>query len=266
MGTALGVSLVSAGRTVLWASSGRSEATRRRAETAGFEDVGTLEAVVARAQLLVSICPPAAAVEVATSVADRGFDGTYLDANAIARSTAESIAAIVATSGASFVDGAVIGPADFAKSRTTLVLAGDRAGDVAAAFAAGPPATLVLEGAAGTASALKVCYAAWTKGTAALQIAIRALAAHEGVEAQLLEQWASRDGDLGRRSTRALEKASTHGWRWVGEMEQIAANFADAGLPDGFHAAAARVFEAFPRTPDEVVTPSLEVFERLTAE
>jgi hypothetical protein len=36
--------------------------------------------------------------------------------------------------------------------------------------------------------------------------------------------------------------AETKGWRWVGEMEQIAATFADAGLPDGFHRAAAEIY------------------------
>jgi hypothetical protein len=85
-------------------------------------------------------------------------------------------------------------------------------------------------------------YAAWTKGTAALLLAIGELARAEGVEPALHEEWRISLPDLPDRSQRAARSAQAKGWRWVGEMEEIAATFDAAGLPDGFHRAAAEVF------------------------
>ena len=90
------------------------------------------------------------------------------------------------------------------------------------------------------ASALKMAYAAWTKGSAALIIAAHQLAEALGVEDALDEEW--RAAGLTERHDAALRAADEKGWRWVGEMEEIAATFAAAGLPDGFHRAAAEVY------------------------
>ncbi len=85
-------------------------------------------------------------------------------------------------------------------------------------------------------------YAAWTKGTAALLLAIRAVADAEGVEAELVDEWRISLPELEEAWGRAARSAEAKGWRWIGEMEEIAATFAAAGLPDGFHRAAAEVF------------------------
>jgi hypothetical protein len=100
----------------------------------------------------------------------------------------------------------------------------------------------VIPGDQAAASALKMCFAAWTKGTAALLLDIRALALAEGVDAALLTEWESSLPDLAGRSLQAARQAATKGWRWVGEMDQIAATFRAAGLPDGFHRAAAEIY------------------------
>ena len=89
-------------------------------------------------------------------------------------------------------------------------------------------------------------YAAWTKGTAALLLAIQAVADAEGVEPALTEEWRLSLPDLPETLTRAQRSASAKGWRWVGEMEEIAATFSAAGLPDGFHRAAAEIFRRSP--------------------
>ena len=81
MGAALGAALRAKGETVLWASTGRSPATAYRASTAGLTDVVTVEELARRSEVILSICPPHAALEVARSVA--GFDGIYVDANAV---------------------------------------------------------------------------------------------------------------------------------------------------------------------------------------
>jgi 3-hydroxyisobutyrate dehydrogenase-like beta-hydroxyacid dehydrogenase len=263
MGAALCASVAATGREVLWASAGRTSATRARAEAAGAIDAGTVSSLVRAADLVISICPPSRAEEVAGEVASLGFGGTYVDANAVSRETASRIGETLRVGGASFVDGSVIGPSRFESRRTRLYLSGDGAANVAEVVAADEPLAVVLDGPIGMASALKMCYGAWTKSTSALFIAIRALAVYEGVEELLLEQWASGQEKLDARSVWALQKASTHGWRWIGEMEEVAESFRAAGVPDGFPAAAAAVFAAFPRRPDEVLTPSEEILRRL---
>ena len=95
----------------------------------------------------------------------------------------------------------------------------------------------------GAASALKIAYAAWTKCTDALVLAIRALAAREGVDQALLQEWAISQPDLERRSIQAAGVAVPKAWRYVGEMKEIAATLAAAGLPSGFHNAAADLYE-----------------------
>ncbi|HYX76187.1 MAG TPA: DUF1932 domain-containing protein, partial [Gaiellaceae bacterium] len=92
-------------------------------------------------------------------------------------------------------------------------------------------------------------YAAWTKGTGAMLIAIRDLARAERVEAALAEEWRLSLPDLPDRLERALASAGAKGWRWVGEMEEIAATFSAAGLPGGFHEAAAEVFRTLSAEP-----------------
>ena len=96
--------------------------------------------------------------------------------------------------------------------------------------------------ASAAASALKMAYASWTKGSAALLLAARALARAEGVEEALLAEWGISQPGLAERSARAAGSAAAKGWRWVAEMEEIAAAMAAAGLPDGFHQAAAEVY------------------------
>jgi 3-hydroxyisobutyrate dehydrogenase-like beta-hydroxyacid dehydrogenase len=233
MGAAVGEDLLSAGHHVVWASTGRSPETRERAELAGLEDVGTLEDVVRRSEVILSICPPHAALEVARSVA--GFDGIYVDANAVSPATAREI-------GGRFVDGGIIGPPPLEPGTTRLYLSGKEADTVAALFRRTALEPRVISDEPGAASAVKMAYAAWTKGSAAMLIAIRALARAENVEELLLEEWRLSLPELIERSGSAARSADRKGWRWVGEMEEIAATFAAAGLPDGFHRAAVDVF------------------------
>jgi 3-hydroxyisobutyrate dehydrogenase-like beta-hydroxyacid dehydrogenase len=235
MGAAVGENLLVAGHHVVWASSGRSAETRERAELAGLEDVETVEALVRRSDVILSVCPPHAALEVARSVAGAGFDGIYVDANAVSPATAREISG-------RFVDGGIIGPPPLETGTTRLYLAGKEADTVAALFQRTALEPRVISDEPGAASALKMAYAAWTKGTAAMLIAIRALARAENVEDELLDEWRLSLPGLIERSGSAARSADRKGWRWVAEMEEIASTFAAAGLPDGFHRAAADVF------------------------
>src|SRR5207249_4165992 len=139
--------------------------------------------------------------------------------------TAERVGMVVSR----FVDGGIVG----SPPAPRLYLSGDEAEAVAGLFVGSPIETeLVL-----SASALKCAYAAWTKGSGALLLAIRDFARAEGIEAALVEEWARSQPRLAQRLEAAERSAVTKGWRWVGEMEEIAAAFAADGLPSGFHEA-----------------------------
>jgi hypothetical protein len=156
--------------------------------------------------------------------------------------TVDAIRAVVEDGGARFVDGGIVGPPPERAGTTRLYLSGPDAGAVAAAFDGTCVEAPVLGTAPGTASALKMAYAAWTKGTAALLLAIGATARANGVEEALVAEWERSQPGLVQRSAQAVDAAAHKGWRWVGEMDEIAATFAAAGEPDGFHRAAAEVF------------------------
>ena len=241
MGSAVGACLTRRGLTVLWASAGRSPATADRAAAAGLRDVGTASEMSSQADVILSVCPPHAALEVARSVA--GFRGIYVDANAVSPATTRKVAEIVTAGGASYVDGGIIGPPPEATGRTRLYLSGERAAEVRAMFAQSALDARIAEGPPFAASAVKMAYAAWTKGTSALLLTCRALARAEGVERTLLGEWALSQPALRARSERSAAAAAAKGWRWVAEMEEIAASMAAAGLPAGFHEAAAEIFD-----------------------
>jgi 3-hydroxyisobutyrate dehydrogenase-like beta-hydroxyacid dehydrogenase len=239
MGAAVGAVMRAQGLRVVWASEGRSLETRGRAEAAGLEDVGA-PAEVARSEVILSVCPPHAALDVARSVGQ--FQGLFVDANAVAPATAQKLAAVVRAGGAEYVDGGIVGSPPREAGTTRLYLSGSGAASVRDLFAGSILDARVVSDEIDAASALKMAYAAWTKGTSALLIAIRGLARAEGIEDRLLEEWELSLPGLLDWSRRAARTADAKGWRWVGEMEEIASTFEAAGLPGGFHRAAAEVY------------------------
>jgi 3-hydroxyisobutyrate dehydrogenase-like beta-hydroxyacid dehydrogenase len=243
MGVTVGATVAGGGQRVLWASEGRSEATRVRARKAGLEDAGSLRSVVRRSEVILSVIPPDSALEVARTVASLAFRGLYVDGNAVAPQTAREIGRVVEAAGARFVDGGIIGPAARTRGTTRFYLSGPAAPEVAVLFSAGPIDAIALDGPAGAASALKMAYAGWTKGSAALLATIRAFAMAEDVDAALLAEWKISQPDLAARSERAFTDNARKAWRFVGEMEEIARSLAGAGLPAGFHEAARLVYE-----------------------
>jgi 3-hydroxyisobutyrate dehydrogenase-like beta-hydroxyacid dehydrogenase len=239
-------------------SEGRGADTRQRAAAAGLEDAGTLRALVAASDVVLSVCPPHAARDVARQVAGHGFRGLYVDGNAVAPVTAREIDGIVRAAGGTYVDGGIIGPPPDKPGTTRLYLSGAAAERVRPLFAAGPLEAIVLPGNLTAASAIKMAYAAWTKGSQALIMAVRALATAEGVDEALLAEWQRSQPDLPKRSENAARGTARKAWRWVGEMDEIAATFAGAGLPDGFHRGAGEVYRRMASYKDAAAPPSME--------
>ena len=265
MGSAIGARARASGARVLWVGEGRSERTRERADAAGLEDAKTLAALVAASEVILSICPPRFAVDVARAVAAHRFVGLYMDGNAVAPATARQIGAIVEKAGAAFVDGGIVGQPPHATGKARLFLSGREARRVANLFESGNLKAMVLNERPGAASALKMAYAAYSKGSSALLMAIRALAALEGVDEALLLEWERSQPDLPARSEQAVRNNARKAWRFVEEMEEIAASFENAGLPGGFHQAAAEIYRRMERYKDTAAPPSMaEVVTSLT--
>jgi 3-hydroxyisobutyrate dehydrogenase-like beta-hydroxyacid dehydrogenase len=246
MGIVVAVSAQNSGNEVLWASEARSSATRERALQSCLRDAGTLTKLCELCPVIVSVCPPEFAEEIAEQVAQRSYQGTYVEANAIAPERTQRIARRLEEHGARLVDGGIIGPPTTTRNRTWLYLAGERAASVAPYFSSGPIEVEVLAGGIGRASALKMCFAAYSKGSIALAYSVLAAAERLDVLDDLKRQW-GRSGpslpELEREISRAVPKA----WRFVAEMREIAATFESAGLPPEFHQAAAEIFRRFPR-------------------
>jgi 3-hydroxyisobutyrate dehydrogenase-like beta-hydroxyacid dehydrogenase len=174
-------------------------------------------------------------------VARLSYHGTYVDANAISVERVQRIARRLEEGGARFVDGGIIGPPAMPRHRTWLYLAGKNAAEIAPYFSAGPIEVEVLAGGVGRASALKMCFAAYSKGSIALACSVLAAAEQLDVLDDLKRQW-SRSGPSLERLESEISGAAPKAWRFSPEMHEIAATFQSAGLPYEFHGAAAEIF------------------------
>jgi 3-hydroxyisobutyrate dehydrogenase-like beta-hydroxyacid dehydrogenase len=242
MGSSIAAAAQKSGQTVLCVSEGRSAQTRERAARLGLEDAGSLADLCAACAVMVSVCPPHAAEELAQAVAAGGFRGLYVDANAIAPRRAVRIGQAMAAAGAAFVDGSIIGGPAWTPGATTLYLAGERAAEAAACFAGSPLITRILGAEPGKASALKMCYAGYGKGMTALLGAVLAAAEQLGVRDELQAHWSKTDPELAKNAGPRVQGSARKAWRFVGEMDEIAATLREAGLPGGFHEAAAELY------------------------
>jgi len=186
------------------------------------------------------------------------FRGLYVDANAIAPQRAIRIGQAMQHAGATGVDGGIIGGPASRPGTTWLYLSGPAADVIAACCAAGPLETHVLGPELGTASALKMCYAAYSKGSTALLAAILAAAESLGVRTELQQRWSADDPAFAAGLEGRIGGAAVKAWRFAGEMEEIAATFQAAGQPDGFHTAAAFLYRQLADFKDAAAVPTLD--------
>jgi 3-hydroxyisobutyrate dehydrogenase-like beta-hydroxyacid dehydrogenase len=242
MGSAVAATVRNSGHEVCWVSEGRSHRSRARAESAGFTDAGTLAHLCETCPVLLSVCPPEFAADLADQVLACGFRGTYLDANAISPPHKQAIAARMQASGVRFVDGGIIGLPPKSRGQSWLYLSGEHADSIACLFHAGPMEVEIIGTEAGKASALKMCYAAQNKGSIALLTAVMGAADRLGVLEELRREWA-RPGRAGGHNEAHVLRAAPKAWRWSPEMHEIAATLEAAGMPPQFHRAAAEIYE-----------------------
>lgn len=258
MGASIGAAASHSATRVIWAGDGRSKASHTRASDAGLENGGTIDTLVKDSDIILSVCPPHDAEDVARQVKQRAFPGLFVDCNAIAPEKSRQIAERFGYQ--NFVDGGIVGgPAWKSESGTRLYLSGDRSKEIAALFNNSPLETTIIPGEIGAASAMKMVFAAYTKGTTALLAAILGVAEKEGVRNVLESQWGQ---TFTEQTYQRVVANSAKAWRFEGEMQEIAATFENAGLPGGFHTAAAAVFERLAQFKDE---PAADIVELLKA-
>lgn len=259
MGSAVAKSIKNSGFEVLWAGNGRSSASHARAEEAGLVDVGSVARLCEETAVLISICPPHAAEAVAESVIAHNFDGLFIDGNAISPQKAKRIGQKMAEAGIEFVDGSIVGGPPKERNQTWLHLSGSKATEATAYFAEGPLETAVVGDQIGQASALKMCFAAQTKGGLALLALVMGAAEKLGVRTALEAQWANYNPDQPESSRRRVASvAHNKAWRFVGEMEEMVETFGAIGLPDGFHSAAADIYGRVAHFQNAETTPPIE--------
>jgi 3-hydroxyisobutyrate dehydrogenase-like beta-hydroxyacid dehydrogenase len=258
MGISIAASAMNNGHQVYWMSRGRSDNTRRRAEKYGLIEVDSLFEFCQSCEIIFSVCPPHAAEEIARSVLETKFKGHYLDANAISPQRAIKIGQMLEANDIQFVDGGIIGGPAWKPKETWLYLSGLQANKIALCFSNGPLETNIIGNEIGKASALKMCYAAYSKGTTALLTAILATAESLGVRDELYQQWELDDQGFSAQVDRKVTRVTSKAWRFEGEMREIAETFQEAGLPDGFHEASAEIYRRMSSFKDSAEIPSIQ--------
>ena len=258
MGIFLAETAKNSGNRVYWVSTGRSRNTCDRAAEHGLVAVPSIEELCDRCSLIVSVCPPHAATEVADNVIACSFKGIYVDVNAISPQHAKHIGQRMKAAGVEFVDGGIIGVPTREPGKTWLYLSGHAAAQVAQCFTEGPLGVEEIGDEIGKASALKMCFAAHTKGTTALLCAVVATAQKMGVRKELEKQWSRHGSDFAKNTIAGIIGVTAKAWRFSGEMEEIAATFQEAGLPGGFHLAAGEVYQRIAKFKNADPVPSLD--------
>jgi 3-hydroxyisobutyrate dehydrogenase-like beta-hydroxyacid dehydrogenase len=252
MGSGVGRALREHGFEVITSLAGRSERSRGLAAAAGLRDAGCLEDTVRAADLILSILPPAQAVAQANAVAAAmtatGATPIYVDCNAVAPATVRRAAEAIAAAGAPFIDCGIIGLPPGKSPETRFHVSGPDTAPMEAlngkgisVFPMGPQI--------GRASALKMVYAGLTKGTWTLHTALLLGAWRMGVFDELIAEYSNSQGAALKAMRDRVPQLPTDAGRWVGEMKEIAASLSDAGVPAGFHQAAAEIFRIIDRTP-----------------
>ncbi len=253
MGHAVGRVLAQHGHDVLTCLDGRSDRTRGLSEAAGIRDGGDLDAVIKAAALVLSILPPASALglaeDVAAAMGRTGAKPVYVDCNAISPATANDIAAVIAAAGAPFIDAGIIGMApDGHGPGPRFYVSGSDTGPMQALDAKGFQVKAV-GSEAGRASALKMCYAGLTKGTWTLHTAVLLAAEAQGLSKELRDEFEYSQAPTYAQMQARIPGIPADSERWIGEMEEIARTFADAGVSPGFHEGAASIFKVLSKTP-----------------
>ena len=253
MGNGVGGALAGRGFDVVTCLAGRSEATRARAARAGFRDVPDLASLVSEANIVLSILPPEAAPGIARDVAAAmgrtGKAPPYADCNAVSPETTRAIGETLGAAGADFIDGGIVGAAPGKSEKPTRIYVSGPSAEIMTELDGNGIAIRACGPEIGRASAVKMCYAAVSKGTNALHTATLIAAEALGVGETLREEFEYSTPAAYQRMRATVPRLPADAARWIREMEEIAQTFESAGVTPHFHLGARDVFKLLAATP-----------------
>jgi len=258
MGHSVGKVLGDHGIDVITSLAGRSDRTARLAEAAGIRDVQSLESVVLQADLILSILVPSDALgltqQVVSALRDTGTVTPFADCNAVSPQTAKLMDAALTSVGAPFIDASIIGPPPGKGQAPRFYVSGKWAPMMSELDGMGIEVR-DLRTCIGRASGIKMCYAAMTKGTSALHVALLTAAEVMGLTDQLRAELKYSQPGLYDQMESQIPGLPVKAMRWIGEMEEIADTFDSLGITPLFHRASADVYRAVAETPFAEDTP-----------
>lgn len=244
MGSALGRAWRDEGGTVVTTVAGRSARTRELAGDLTLLD--SLDDVVATSDAVVSVVPPAHAVQQAEEIAQAarrtGAAPVVADLNAVSPATMTQVEAVLAAAGCRVVDGAISGPPPAVGTGTVLFLSGPDCSPFATLAGTGLEAKVVGP-VVGAASAAKMSTAAVYKGTKALLLQSLLTAHHHGVLDAVVADLETGAPELTRHLAVDLAVAVSKADRFPGEMREIATTQDAAGQGRELYDAIADVYE-----------------------
>ncbi len=263
MGHAIGSSLINQGFNVTTFLKDRSPRTQQLSNLAGINDIKDFNIMVTEADLILSILAPSNALDVAGRVAsaleETGHQTIFVDCNAVSPETATKLDSMICDTGSKFIDASIVGSPP-GKGTPPRIYVSGRQSDLMKSLD-GPNMTVIsLGNSVGQASGLKMCYAALTKGTSALHIALLAAAETMGLSEELKKELVFSQSEIYRNMERQLPSIPMNAGRWVGEMEEISRTFERVGIPGNFHLGAAGIFDLLDRCHFAKETP--ENFDR----
>ena len=267
MGHAVGQVLSESGIDVITCTDGRSQRTKNLAEMAGLRQVATLEDMVIQADLVLSIMVPAKAMSFVREISPH-FESSktptyFADCNAVSPQSALAMAEVINQAGGKFIDGGIIGTAP-------------TKGDTPRFYVSGPDASVVMEldgrgiivkaigNKVGQASGIKMCYAALTKGTNTLHVALLTAASRMGLTDDLRKEFEFSQKSHLAAMEKGISRLPANAHRWIGEMEEIAATFENLGVTPNFHKGAAEIYKMLNSTPFAKESPETIDKDRTT--
>lgn len=252
MGHAVGQVLRTRGFDVISYLKNRSQRTKDLANLAGIREVPDLSKMVIQADLILSILVPENALDTARTVANSirksNTSVTYADCNAVSPETTKKIESIICLSGSDYVDASIIGNPPGSGIPTRFYVSGVHS-EVMSNLDGNGITTVDLGNTIGQASAIKMCYAALTKGTFALHTAVLAAAEAMNLTSELREEFINSQSDAYLQMEKTIPSLHTKAFRWVGEMNEIASSFANVGVTPAFHQGAAKIYELISKVP-----------------
>ncbi|KYJ87630.1 NAD(P)-dependent oxidoreductase [Sulfurovum riftiae] len=258
MGVFLAHSVQNSGYETLWCSEQRSQSTCQRAEQQDMVEVSSLVELCEQSSIIISICPPHAASDVAYQVLQQHFTGIFVEANAISPELSKRLSAAFAKKGVSYVDAAVFGGTNLTSKNTQIFLSGSKGEQIASIFSSGPVISKVISDEIGKASATKMCHSMYSKGIWAMLHTAVSAAEHYGIRDQLESLWIKNNVNFTENTYKNMQRTSKKAWRFSAEMNEISSTFHAAGLPDGFSKASSEVYRRLVKFKEYDQEPDIE--------